>query len=194
MHVYPLVLEGRYVRLEPLSLDHQAGFYAAGREWSLTPQAVREGIEAALRQQAAGTALPFATITTTTGQVVGGTRFLSISHEHRRLEIGSTWIGRPWRRSAINTEAKLLLLTHAFEGLGCVRVEFKVHALNVISRTAVLRIGATEEGTLRNYGISGEDEAHDIVCYSIIVQEWPAVKSHILSLLNRPRDSPAPQA
>jgi RimJ/RimL family protein N-acetyltransferase len=148
MNLQPLVLEGTHVRLDPLTLEHVAAFCEGGREWSLTPEAVRVEIKAALAQQNAGLALPFATIAKASGQVVGGTRFLNISQEQRRLEIGSTWVGLPWRRTAINTEAKFLMLEHAFEQLGCVRVEFQVNALNETSRVAVRRLGAKEEGTL----------------------------------------------
>src|SRR5215216_4862584 len=163
MDIRPITLEGRHIRLEPLTLQHLAAFCKAGREWDLTPEKVRDGIAAALRQQASGSALPFATVERSSGQVVGGTRFLHIVPEHRRLEIGSTWIAKPWRRTAINTEAKFLMLEHAFERLGCVRVEFVADALNETSRRAILRLGAKEEGTFRNYLVGAEGEIHDAV-------------------------------
>src|SRR4051812_38403949 len=118
MDLRPLTLEGSHVRLEPLSLQHLDGLVAAGREWDLTPERMREGIEAALRDQAAGVAIPFATIHIPSSQVVGSTRFRDAVPAHRRIEIGSTWIGAPWRRTAVNTEAKYLMLEHAFERLG----------------------------------------------------------------------------
>ena len=185
MNIKPVILEGHYVRLEPLTLRHQAAFCEAGREWNLTPEKVREGIESALRQQAAGSTLPFATVERASGQVGGGTRFLHIIPEHRRLEIGSTWIARPWRRTAINTEAKFLMLEHAFERLGCTRVEFMADALNETSRKAILRLGAKEEGTFRNYIITAAGEIHDAVYYSIIESEWPSIRTRLLEMLAR---------
>src|SRR5262245_34443998 len=155
MDIRPVILAGRYVRLEPLTLDYVAAFCEAGREWNLTPEKVRAGIESTLRQQALGSALPFATIEPSSGQVVGGTRFLNIVPQHRRLEIGSTWIAKPWRRTAINTEAKLLMLEHAFETLGCIRVAFMADALNEISWKATLRLGAKEDGRIRDYILEG---------------------------------------
>jgi N-acetyltransferase len=186
MEIRPLTLEGRHVRLEPLTLQHVAAFCGAGREWYLTPEQVREGIESALRQQALGVTLPFATVEKSSGQVVGGTRFLHIVPEHRRLEIGSTWIAKPWRRTAINTEAKFLMLEHAFEKLGCIRVEFMADALNEPSRKAILRLGAKEEGTFRNYIITAAGEIHDAVFYSIIESEWPPVKVQLQEMMARP--------
>lgn len=183
MDIKPLTLEGQYVRLEPLTLHHVAAFCEAGREWNLTLGKVREGIQSALHQQAQGVTLPFATVERASGRVVGGTRFLHIVPGHRRLEIGSTWIAQPWRRTAINTEAKLLMLEHAFERLGCVRVEFMADALNEISRKAILRLGAREEGTFRNYIIRTDGEIHDAVFYSIIESEWPAVRRRLQELL-----------
>lgn len=188
MDLRPIVLEGGYVRLEPLTLDHVEGFCEAGREWNLTLEKVRDGIESALRQQAAGKSLPFATVDKSSGKVVGGTRFLNIVPEHRRLEIGSTWLAQPWRRTAINTEAKLLMLEHAFERLGCVRVEFMADALNEISRQAILRLGAKEEGTLRNYIVRAEGEIHDAVFYSIIESEWPSIRARLQRMLARRYD------
>ncbi len=191
VEIRPLILEGRYVRLEPLTLQHIAAFCEAGREWNLTAEKIREGIESALRQQASGAALPFATVEKTSCQVVGGTRFLHIVPEHRRLEIGSTWIAKPWRRTAVNTEAKFLMLEHAFEKLGCVRVEFMADALNEISREAILRLGAKEEGRFRNYIITAEGEVHDAVFYSIIEPEWPSIRAHLQAMLDRRYDSAA---
>jgi RimJ/RimL family protein N-acetyltransferase len=185
MDIRPVTLEGQHVRLEPLTLRHVAAFCEAGREWNLTPEKVREGIESALRQQAAGSALPFATVEKSSGQVVGGTRFLHIVAEHRRLEIGSTWIAQPWRRTAINTEAKFLMLEHAFERMGCIRVEFMADALNETSRNAILRLGAKEEGTFRNYIITVGGEIHDAVFYSMIESEWPLIRARLQGMLAR---------
>ena len=186
MDIKPTALEGRHVRLEPLTLQHVPDFCEAGREWYLTLGKVREGIESALRQQACGATLPFATVKKSSGQVVGGTRFLHIVPEHRRLEIGSTWIAKPWRRTAINTEAKFLMLEYAFESLGCIRVEFMADALNETSRKAILRLGAKEEGLFRNYIVTAEREIHDAVFYSIIESEWPYVKERLQEMMARP--------
>ena len=185
MHLRPVTLEGSYVRLEPLAFHHLEGLVAAGREWDRTPERVWEGIEAALRDQAAGTAIPFATIHTTSGHVVGSTRFRDAVPAHRRVEIGSTWVGAPWRRTVVNTEAKYLMLEHAFERLGCVRVEFRVDAVNVASRHALARLGAVEEGTLRSYALTPAGEPRDIVWYSIIAPEWPVVRARVRDLLAR---------
>ncbi|MDT5156470.1 MAG: N-acetyltransferase [Acidobacteriota bacterium] len=185
MDIRPVTLEGLHVRLEPLTLRHVAAFGEAGREWNLTPEKIRDGIESALRQQAVGTCLPFATLDKSSGQVVGGTRFLNIVPEQRRLEIGSSWIAQPWRRTAINTEAKFLMLEHAFERLGCIRVEFMADSRNEISRKAILRLGAKEEGTFRNYIVTADGETHDAVFYSIIESEWPVIRARLQGMLAR---------
>ena len=185
MYLRSVTLEGAHVRLEPLSLDHLRGLTAAAQEWGLTAERLREGIEAALRDQAAGTALPFATIHAPTCQVAGSTRFRDAAPAHRRVEIGSTWLGAAWRRTVVNTEAKLLMLEHAFEVLGCARVEFRADAINTASRRALARIGATEEGTLRLYTVDAGGESRDVVVYSIIAPEWPTVRERIRALLAR---------
>jgi RimJ/RimL family protein N-acetyltransferase len=152
------------------------------------PEKVREGIESALRHQASGTTLPFATAAKSAGQVVGRTRFLHIVPEHRRLEIGTTRIAEPWRRTVINTEARSLMLEHAFTRLGCVRVEFMADALNETSRKAILRLGAKAEGTLRNYTIRADGEIHDAVFYSIIESEWPSVRRRLQEMISHRYD------
>ena len=182
----PVTLEGAYVRLEPLALRHLDGLVAAGREWGLTHERMREGIEAALRDQAAGSALPFTTVHVPSGRLVGSTRFRDAVPAHRRVEIGSTWIGAPWRRTAVNTEAKALMLAHAFERLGCVRVEFRADVANEVSRRALLRLGAVEEGVLRSYALTATGEARDVVSYSIVANEWPAVNARLREMLARP--------
>jgi RimJ/RimL family protein N-acetyltransferase len=189
MDIRPTVLEGQQVRLEPLTLAHTDAFYEAASEWSLSREAVRASIEAAMRQQEFGVALPFATVDKHSTRVVGGTRFLQISPEHRRLEIGSTWIAKPWRRTRINTEAKFLMLEHAFERLACTRVELRTDVLNDVSRTAILRLGAKEEATLRNYFVRPDGQVHDGVIYSIIESEWPLVRARLQDLLLRDRTS-----
>ena len=143
------------------------------------PEEMAAYIQSALDAQAGGTALPFATVDAASGQVVGSTRYMNIDRANRRVEIGATWIARPWRRTAVNTEAKYLMLRHAFETLGCIRVELKTDALNQRSRTAIRRIGATEEGTLRQHMITWSGRLRDSVYFSILDSEWPRVKQDL---------------
>jgi RimJ/RimL family protein N-acetyltransferase len=194
MALEPVVLEGRHVRLEPLSFAHHAGLCEVGLDasllevtesYTLTPEGLRAYIEAALEAQAAGTALPFAVISKADARPVGSTRYGNIDRDNRRVEIGWTWYGRPWQRTAVNTETKLLLLRHAFETLGCTRVEFKTDALNERSRRALLRIGAREEGTFRHHMVMPSGRIRDTVYFSIIDDEWPAVKARLEGLLTR---------
>ena len=133
-------------------------------------------INEALEEQRRGKAIPYALIERETGRVVGSTRFGNIEPAHRRVEIGWTWIAREWQRTAVNTEAKLLLLRHAFEARGDIRVELKTDALNDRSRRAILRIGAREEGTLRQHVICSDGRVRDTVYFSILASEWPEVK------------------
>src|SRR5260370_3182301 len=159
MVVSPVVLEGTHVRLEPLTKTHLAGLSEVGLDeelwrWIPTPVRTREEmaayIETALDEQAQGMALPFAIVEKATGRAIGSTRYGNIERTHRRVEIGWTWVAREWQRTAMNTEAKYLFLRHAFETLGCIRVELKTDSLNERSRSALLRLGAREEGTFRN--------------------------------------------
>ena len=136
-------------------------------------------VELALKEHADGVSLPFAQIEKATGRVIGSTRYMNIEKVHHRVEIGCTWIGREWQRSAVNTEAKYLLLRHAFETLGCMRVELKTDALNEQSRAAILRIGAKEEGTFRNHMITSSGRIRQTVYFSIVDSEWPGVKSEL---------------
>ena len=185
-------LEGAQIRLEPLGEGHHAALCAVGLDdelWRWTPQPVRTAndmaayIAFALGEQAAGRALPFAIIDKATGQAIGSTRYGAMEPAHRRVEIGWTWLGRPWQRTAANTEAKYLLLRHAFETLGCIRVELKTDALNERSRAAIRRIGAREEGTLRSHMITASGRVRDTVYYSILDVEWPEVKRALESRL-----------
>jgi RimJ/RimL family protein N-acetyltransferase len=180
-----VALEGRLVRLEPLTMGHLnplCGVGLVAELWRWTPAPVetvedmRLYIEAALESNAAGSALPYATVDRATGTAVGSTRFANIDRANRRVEIGWTWVAPPWQRSFVNTEAKYLMLKHAFETLGCIRVEFKTDSLNQRSRTALLRLGAKEEGTLRNHMITSTGRYRHSVYYSIIDSEWPGVK------------------
>ncbi len=176
------------MRLEPLAPSHHAGLCAVGLDpelWRLgtnrteTPDDMRLYMETAFAWRDAGTAQPFATVLRETGQVVGSTRFANIAVEHRRVEIGWTWVARPWQRTAVNTEAKLLMLRHAFETWGCNRVELKTDALNQQSRRAIARLGAVEEGTLRHHMIVPGGRLRDSVYYSILADEWPTVKQNL---------------
>jgi RimJ/RimL family protein N-acetyltransferase len=130
-----------------------------------------------LSDQEKGASIPFATVDRASGQVVGATRFMNIDAPHKRVEIGSTWIARPWQRTAINTEAKYLMMRYAFESLGCNRVELKTDALNTQSRNAILRIGAKEEGILRHHMVTWSGRLRDTVYFSVIAPEWPGVKA-----------------
>jgi len=184
----PVTLEGRTVRLEPLGPTHHAALCAIGLDpelWELipyrvtTPDEMVAYIQTALDAQKAGTALPFATVHVTSGQVIGSTRFMNIDVPNRRVEIGATWIASPWRRTAVNTGAKYLMLRHAFETLGCIRVELKTDALNQRSRNAIRRIGAQEEGILRQHLITWSGRLRDSVYFSILDSEWPRVKQDL---------------
>ncbi len=186
MNVQPVVLTGRHIRLEPLTLEHHDALCEIGLDddlWRLIPTPVRtrddmlEYVRIALQWQAAGTALPFATFGLDAGRVVGCTRYMNIDKVNRHVEIGATWIGRPWQRTVVNTEAKYLMLRHAFEALGCIRVELKTDALNERSRNAILRIGARFEGIFRNHMICAGGRLRDSAWYSIIDREWPQVKA-----------------
>ena len=188
MNLAPVTLAGRHIRLEPLAAAHHGALCAIGLDpelWELipyrvsTPEEMAAYIRAALDAQAAGSALPFATVHAASGQVIGSTRYMNIDQANRRVEIGATWIARPWRRTAVNTEAKYLMLRHAFETLGCIRVELKTDALNQRSRTAIRRIGATEEGTLRQHMITWSGRLRDSVYFSILDSEWPRVKQDL---------------
>jgi RimJ/RimL family protein N-acetyltransferase len=188
MQVDPVVLEGRHVRLEPLTREHHEALCQVGLEEELwrwipvpvqTPAQMAEYIVTALKDQASGLALPFAQIEKSTGRVIGSTRYANIERAHHRVEIGWTWIGRPWQRTAINTESKYLLLRHAFEKLGCMRVELKTDSLNAKSRAAILRIGAQEEGTFRNHMITSEGRIRHTVYFSIVDTEWREVRSRL---------------
>jgi RimJ/RimL family protein N-acetyltransferase len=192
--VEPVTLEGRWVRLEPLGAEHLPGLVEVGLDpslwrWTLTviatPDQMRRFVEAALAERAAGDSMPFTIIERASGQPVGSTRYLNIDANHRRLEIGYTWVAPGWQRTPLNSEAKLLLIGHAFDRLGAVRVEFKTDSLNEASRRALLGIGAIEEGTLRNHMISQGGRRRHSVYYSVIEEEWPTVRDHLEQRLAR---------
>lgn len=189
----PVTLSGRHVRLEPMTLAHLDGLRAAGADpavftWYPFPMhgpAMRDFVETALTDQAKGKALPFVYVEPDSGEVIGSSRFGSIDVRHRRAEIGWTWLMPRVQRTPVNTEAKLLMLTHAFENLKLNRVEFKTDSLNEASRRALLRIGATEEGTFRNHMVTQTGRLRHSVYFSIIDSEWPAVKAGLQDKLKR---------
>src|SRR5450755_3549617 len=190
MKVEPVVLEGAHVRLEPLLRTHLAGLCEAGLAeelWRWIPLPVRTAedmgayLDLALQEQASGVSLPFAQIEKATGRVMGSTRYMNIEKTHHRVEIGCTWIGPEWQRTAVNTEAKYLLLRHAFETLGSMRVELKTDSMNARSRAAILRIGAKEEGTFRNHMITSTGRVRHTVYFSVVDSGWPEVKARLES-------------
>lgn len=170
MQVEPIILSGEIVKLEPMTDDHLDGLCEVGFDeslWRWTPSGVTERngmmayIEYALADQERGGALPFVTIEKRSGKVVGSTRFFEIDTANLRCEIGWTWVAPQWQRSAVNTEAKLLMLTHAFETWGCNRVQLKTDSLNTQSRTAILRLGAKQEGIHRQHIICADGRLRD---------------------------------
>lgn len=198
LELKPVVLEGRDVRLEPLSLAHlddlsQVAFDDEIWRWTseraLSPPELRAYVERALAAARTGSVLPFATIARSAGRAIGSTRFATFDAANRRVEIGWTWLGRDWQRTAINTEAKYLMLAYAFEKLGCVRVELRTDVLNERSRAAIRRIGAAEEGILRKHAITSAGRVRDDVYYSILDDEWPRVKAGLAKRLQRVVDS-----
>ncbi len=189
----PQALCGEQVRLEPLSLEHAEALEQAasdGELWRLwytsvpAPGHARAYIESALQDQAQGRSMPFV-VRDATGTVVGSTRYCHIEPAHRRLEIGYTWYAQRIQRTGLNTETKRLLLTHAFESLDAVAVEFRAHWFNLRSRDAIARLGAKQDGVLRNHQIMADGTLRDTVVFSIIASEWPAVRAHLDFLLQR---------
>jgi len=190
-----VVLEGTHVRMEPLALErHFEGLCVIGLDsdlWRWTTNIVRTRddlrryLETAMREQAEGRALLFATLDAWLGQVGGCTRYGKIDPHNRRVEIGWTWVGRPFRRTHVNTEAKYLMFRHAFETLGCVRVELKTNVLNRRSRDAMLRIGCVEEGVFRKHAVNDDGVWRDTIYYSVLDTEWPAVKARLEEMMRR---------
>jgi N-acetyltransferase len=192
--IRPVVLEGSIVRLEPLRRDHLDGlaevaFDPALWQFTLARPVDRAGLEAwitaALDNAEAGVEVPFATIDGATGRPVGSTRFLNIVPEHRRFEIGWTWLAAAAQRTGANREAKLLQLTHGFEQLGANRIEFKTDSLNEKSRTALLGIGASFEGIFRNHMVMPDGRLRHSAYYSVTREDWPSVKARLTELLDR---------
>jgi len=192
MKIERIILEGRFVRLEPLTDKHTDALCQAisdGELWNLDvtlvphPDHIEKFLKKAHEAYASGDGLVFATIDKETNQVAGSTRFMKADLPHRRIEIGYTFLGKSWQKTRINTEAKLLMLEHAFETILLNRVEFLTDYLNASSRTAILRLGAKEEGILRNHMVMPNGRIRDSVLYSITSNEWPEIKQHLSSKL-----------
>ncbi len=196
--VTPLTLEGSVVRLVPIRHDHAELFFEAAKDdlediFRWIPYSMRTVadfqllVEKAFEEQERGESVVFATIERSSEKVIGSTRFMNVDRVNRRVEIGSTWIAPAWQRTAINTEAKYLMLLHAFEVWRCIRVELKTDALNQKSRNAILRIGAKEEGTLRRHLITWTGRIRDSVYFSILDSEWPEAKARLEAMLGAAR-------
>ena len=193
----PVTLTGRnWVVLEPLQREHADELLAAAKDgelWTLwytsvgDPHAVFGYIDAALKMREELGAMPFVVRRKSDGKVVGSTRFFNVDAKNRRLEIGHTWYSKSAQRTGINTEAKLILLGHAFETLNCIAVEFRTHWFNFDSRAAIARLGAKQDGVLRNHQLAPNGTLRDTVVFSIIASEWPTVKAHLRFQLNKPR-------
>jgi RimJ/RimL family protein N-acetyltransferase len=192
-----VTLTGRkLVVLEPLQREHEEELLAAARDgelWKLwytsvgSPDAVLAYIDTALAMRDNQGAMPFVVRSQLDGKIIGSTRFFNVDAANRRLEIGHTWYSQSVQRSGVNTEAKLLLLKHAFEVLDCIAVEFRTHWFNFDSRAAIARLGAKQDGVLRNHAISPNGTLRDTVVFSIIASEWPTVKAHLRHQLSKPR-------
>lgn len=192
--VTPVTLTGRRIRMEPLAESHledlaRVAYDAPVWRWTIArpmdDAGLREWLDQALANAAAGIEVPFATVHLAEGRAIGSSRFMSIVPEHRRLEIGWTWVGTAFQRTGANQEAKTLQLTHAFETLGAERVEFKTHARNLASRAALLGIGAMFEGVLRHHTLMPDGSNRDSAFYGVIAPEWPAVKARLEAKLSR---------
>jgi RimJ/RimL family protein N-acetyltransferase len=194
--IEPVSLTGEHVVIEPLAREHEADLRAAAKDgelWRLwftsvpAPDRVAAYIDTALRWREDLGAMPFVVRLRADGRIVGCTRYFNVEADHRRLEIGYTWYAKRVQRTEINTECKLLLLGHAFEALKCIAVEFRTSWFNHASRAAIARLGAKQDGVLRNHQISPDGSYRDTVVFSILESEWPAVKQHLRFQLERPR-------
>lgn len=190
----PLALAGRHVRLEPLDDDHAVELADAatdGELWNLwytsvpRPEQIDDWIAEALDQRDDGRAVPFVVRRLRDERIVGSTRYMNIERKQRRLEIGHTWYSASVQRTTVNTECKALLLGHAFDALDCIAVEFRTHWFNQASRQAIERLGARQDGVLRNHQRLADGTLRDTVVFSIIDSEWPAVRRHLGSRLAR---------
>ena len=196
--IEPVTLRAAHTRLEPLARDHLDGIRRAaadGELWKLwytsvpSPEGTPAWLDAALDMRERQGAMPFAVFDEASGDIVGSTRYFNVDAANRRLEIGHTWYARRAQRTPVNTECKLLLLTHAFESLNCIAVEFRTHWFNQRSRAAIARLGAKQDGVLRNHQLMPDGSRRDTVVFSILDSEWPAVRAHLGFLLGRPRSS-----
>ncbi len=194
--IEPVTLRGAHASLEPLEAHHVEAIRAAaadGALWRLwytsvpAPEMTTRWLEIALDVRDRQGGMPFAVRDAVSGDVVGSTRYFNVDAVNRRLEIGHTWYAKRAQRTPINTECKLLLLTHAFEALGCIAVEFRTHWFNQASRAAIARLGAKQDGVLRNHQLMPDGSRRDTVVFSILDSEWPAVKTHLRFLLDRSR-------
>ncbi|SAK76454.1 GCN5-related N-acetyltransferase [Caballeronia fortuita] len=192
--IEPVTLQGEHVRLVPLTAEHEAALAAAARDgelWKLwytfvpSPDKTRAYIDTALDMRDRLGAHPFAVIDAKTGDIVGSTRYFNVDEANRRLEIGHTWYAKRVQKTALNTEAKLLLLAHAFDKLDAIAVEFRTHFMNHASRTAIARLGAKQDGILRNHQVGRDGVLRDTVVFSIIRSEWPAVRANLNYRLDR---------
>ncbi len=201
--VTPVTLAGRRVRLEPLEPGHLAGLVAAGADpatwtWMHAPltdeAAMRAWVAEAMRARDAGAEVPFATLDVVTGRVLGSTRFMSIAAAHRRMEIGWTWLAPAAHGTGANTEAKYLMLEHAFERLAAMRVEFKTDARNARSRAALAGLGATFEGVFRRHQLMASGRVRDSAWYAVTDEDWPAVRERLRARLAAPTEGSAKRA
>ena len=194
--IEPVTLRGDVATLEPLTVEHVPALAEAagdGELWRLwytgvaSPEKMRDYVTTALDWRERLDAMPFVVRQNATGDVVGCTRYFNVDAVNRRLEIGHTWYATRVQRTPLNTECKLLLLTHAFEKLGCIAVEFRTHWFNHASRAAIARLGAKQDGVLRNHAVMPDGTKRDTVVFSIIDGEWPAVRQHLRFQLEKPR-------
>ena len=194
----PFSIEGKYVSVVPLSLNHKSDLEEAAADGDLhllwytsipKPDGINDEIERRLQLQKSGSMLPFSIIAKSIRKVVGMTTYMNIDATNHRLEIGSTWYRKSVQRSSLNTECKLLLLRHAFEKLDCIAVEFRTHFLNQQSRKAIERLGAKFDGTLRSHMKMNNGTVRDTAVYSIIASEWPTVEANLTWMLEKPRET-----
>lgn len=188
----PITLEGRYIILRPPSIDDIEGLSIAARDgeiWNTrfsqfpNPNEIPQYVQEMLNLSSRGLILPFITIDKASNTIVGTTRYLNIDYENHRIEIGHTWIAKSWRKTYVNTEAKFLMLQYAFEKLECIAVEIRTDVLNIVSRQAIQRLGAKQDGILRHHKIMRDGRIRDTVCYSIIKPEWKQVKENLIKKL-----------
>ena len=194
MDIEPVTLEGKRVRLEPMNENHLDALTAAGAfdelwKWTgnkaTTRESMKEYMDTALAEAKAGVSLPFVTVDRGSGKIIGSTRFGNIDRANRRVEIGWTWITPAFQRTYVNSEAKYLMLRHAFEVWNCMRVELKTDVLNDKSRNAMLRMGAKEEGILRKHSVTYSGRIRDTIYYSVLDTEWPEVREGLLRSIDR---------